>query len=360
MKNILFATFAAAAIASSASAQVNYATAPTIAQVLTEAQISTGTGTTLSNIDARALGVDSLGRLYFYTTEAADATGRLVRVDLAGPTFTTIATQAELLAVMNAGDASPATAVQNSGLIVLSDNRIVMSTFSGTDDILLVTPGTPSTITALVANTDGVAGIEVNAAQTEVIFLTETGFGGDDAIKSVPLSGGTVTTLANTAAITTAAGGTGLGSSGSGITSTGNLLFWNEGGFGGNENIVQLSGTTVTALGTITNGDFDEITVAADDAIIGWNEGGSLGDGVFVYPTPYNFASPLITTEAAINTALGTTGDRESANSGSAAYKPNANTTIYYVADENGAGIFSLTYTGSPVSNVESWNLYSY
>ncbi len=125
----------------------NYAAAPTYAVEVTEAEITAFTGET--EIDLRALAVDENGVLYTYTDNSGDAApnAQLVSIDISGasPVFTTIATEAELLAVTNA-TGTAGDGISNNGIQIASDGTIYFSQFSGDDDLLSIVPATQTNV----------------------------------------------------------------------------------------------------------------------------------------------------------------------------------------------------------------------
>ncbi len=185
MKKTSILAIPAAAISIVAQAQIDYSN-PVVDVAVSESEITANTAGTASVV--QALAVDD-GTLVFFNRGAADGEASLNQVDLSGvsPAFTEIASQTEL----------EAGTVDNSypdvnGLVVIegATPTYLLSQFNGSaDDVFSVVPGPTPTVTNLT-EFDGIFGIRTDG--TNVFIMTENFFGApEDAIYSIPVSGGT-------------------------------------------------------------------------------------------------------------------------------------------------------------------------
>lgn len=116
------------ALATSASAQ-------NLAPAVTSAQIVTGASVTAAA--PRFLAKDSSGNLIFSNqTASSNADFRIVRVALAGPTFTVLANAADLSGAITTAGGTPPASVTVRGMAVTANDNVILATDDATGSFL--------------------------------------------------------------------------------------------------------------------------------------------------------------------------------------------------------------------------------
>ena len=338
--------------------------------VLTRDQIRAFTGQSTASLQTLAVGAD--GRLYIYSrTGAADPNAKLLAVDVSGPSpsFTTIATEADLLPFMDSvGPHVFNLNVDAAGVVYFQEYVLT----GQIDDILRIVPGVTPTVTN-VRNINGIAGVKLNRAGDQLYitqvdnFLAPT----NDFVRR-PVTGGVDTIVATSFGITSVSGGAQGGiSCAPAETAAGNFLVWDEAAYNGSDSLLQITPSgVVTVVRSAANwnggiqGGVIALGIDGSDTLFAWDQNPSAG-GIQLHVIPdAGTGTPILHSRTSINDALtlavGSFYSYTMHNFGNGmAVHSTPTQSIVYLADVNRGDIVSLTFNqGAPASNSGLWALY--
>ncbi len=211
----------------------------------------TGQGTVTLN----ALTVDPNGDIITYTRRgAADTNAKLVRIDVSGssPQFTTIATEAQLLAEMDStGPIVYHLEVDTAGTVYLQE-WINSGAFG--DDILKIVPGGGSPTVTNLRRVIGVSGVTLSHDETELIIAQSNNYlASSNDLVTRSVNGGADVVLSSDGAISAVTGASEAGLRTRLVKlSNGNYAVWDESIFDGSDQILEItpSGTVSVLVAT--------------------------------------------------------------------------------------------------------------
>ena len=358
---------------------VDYSSPDSIALAVTPSEIAAFTGQELGTVSIGAIGVDSLGRLYFYTGDSQGfqggaTTGQLVRVDVSdATTFETVATHAQLLAAANAGDASPAQMLSIRGIEIFDDGRILLAQTAGTDDILLFDPADDLNDVANFTNlrqANGVSSILLTSDESQVIVTQLPNLGAS--------STDILTVDVETAAEDVLSFGIfiafeGLIGSDAGIVAgvevrPDHYIFWDEASEGGSDQMFYVTeGAAINPEGNIApilidtafdagyRGGVSAMSLGADGTLLAWNQSPGPrpieipptadSKALFIFPNPAPFSHDRIRlTEQSILAQTDLVDTIDVPAGGLATYSSVRGETMAFLVDSTSNSILSITY----------------
>jgi hypothetical protein len=239
MKKSILNLLAGAALlgaAAPAAAAFDWAN-PTIEVVLSQADLQTITGEALYQV--RGVGILPGGNIVAINQNSGITQG-VYSFDVSGAPAT--GTEIVTLAALQAARGNTDNYASNS-FRVATDGNIYGSFFTGADTIMRINTGTA----ARVFQGDGTGSIAVSPDGTTLYVGRVLSFGAaDNEVVSVPANAtdGTLTTLAGSAAIQTASGGTGVNVAVIDVLPSGNVLAYDEANFGGTDQFLEINAGT--------------------------------------------------------------------------------------------------------------------
>ncbi len=348
---------------------------PVIGVAVTRAQIAAFTGQT--TVRFHPIGIDNNGLLYIYTqNNVSDPNAQLISIDVSGasPVFTTIATEAEIVAQLD----DPPT---NIFEVLVDDNGVIYLfefTFPNVgkfDEILRIVPGSPATITNIRAQR-GLSGGHLNPAQDAIVMTQLDTFNApNNDIYQMSTTGGAITTVVTDNAITAVTGAAKAGMLTTILLNNAdNYVVWDDSFYGGSDQLLEINPSTTlinvivdstTVDGTPSGGGLESLAIDSNDTIFGWNEfpatGGSANKKLIYFEN--NGAGPRHEiTKSEITTALvALLGGSQNFDVPlfSLTARSTTNESILYATDETNFNIITFTFPKVVVeAAAENWVLY--
>jgi hypothetical protein len=324
-------------------------------------QVAAFTGQVLSTAQSlRGMGVDpSNGDLIYLSSRqkvftGTDVPSRLVRVNVsnpASPIFQTILTEPQLLAAANDGDPTPATSLSSNALQVSPTGIIYFSNFEGTDEILRIVPGSPTTIQKL-REENGVSSMFLNN-EGNLAIMSFTQFGSPaDKFFTIPPTGGPETLLVDYNAIKAVTLATEAKLISGTQLSNGDYIVWDEQFRGGSDQLLRIKPngdvSIEIAFADLDNGiagGLEPIVAADDDTLFLLSQFPASGPTkLFIYPQPTDINTRTVIPLAEIGPAVGFQLTPRATVGSTATYSPDPQTTYYYMADLNIGFMWRLTF----------------
>jgi hypothetical protein len=311
----LIGVLALAAAVGTAGAAIDYSSySASIA--LTKAEIfaisgDAGTATFYSSSFIKAPEVGPIvapGSLLLIQDPSGSGTGTgLIRINWNTKAGFSIANDAALNDV--ADENVPAVDQDSNGLAVDPDTGTVyLVDREDTDEILKITSAGVVTalpnVTAATLNDSGVV-----LYNGKLYYAND----GDDTVKEYNLATETESVFVSTASWTAATGGTALGNSAGPVRHGNSILFFDEAGFGGSDQVIAVDLNTAAVsvyaptslFGVGTAPGFSTMVVTSDGTIIGWDEFGQGAANQNFTIVPQGNGTPVRIPRTAIATALG-------------------------------------------------------
>jgi hypothetical protein len=327
----------------------------TVDVAVTNAELDAATSTTVS---LRGMGIRPNGNLVVWDADGDSSAEGLLNIDVSGaiPAITTLVAGADLLAVADDD-------IQANAIRVASDETIYVSEFGGTDEIIkIVDPGGTGETISVIRSSDGVVGIALSSDQSTIHITLEQAYGAtEDAIVSIPNTGGTDTVLLSQTDFISQFGGSECSFSQPAIDADGNILTYSEAHYGGTDDLIAVdpSGPTASiklAAADLPGGEGSSEALAVD----------SHGDLFLFNAYPASGVDAgLVVVRAGGSAVTAVTYDQIAAVTGGSAFEAEdvavweANDQVtLYVTDDETQQIVSITFDLATNTSVGAYELY--